>query len=243
MARKKREQIGGQLGEWIVTYGDMVTLMLCFFVALFDITDADIQQMDIMITSLNNMGMGANSGSPTLATGKLAELGNTIASLPAMEKGRSLGVSLKKAISLFNPEVKSNKVTITHDERGLVISFAADAFFPPASAELNIEDTREIMIKVAQLMVSPELAARKFRIEGHTDSEPVDEGSAYKSNWELSAARAVNVLHYLVGFGADERRFQVSGFSDTVPRSVNDSPEGRAANRRVDIIILDEGHL
>ena len=83
----------------------------------------------------------------------------------------------------------------------------------------------------------------KFRIEGHTDSFPTDPTSDYPTNWELSTARATNVLHYLVEFGVNEGQFQVAGFADTVPLFTNDTPEGRAANRRVDIVILTEGHL
>ena len=65
----------------------------------------------------------------------------------------------------------------------------------------------------------------------------------YESNWELSAARAVNVLHYLSDFGVDEKQFSIAGYADTRPKFSNDTEEGRAYNRRVDIIILDEGHF
>jgi chemotaxis protein MotB len=164
-------------------------------------------------------------------------------SLPAMDKGRSLGTSLRRSISLYNPEVRSSKVKVTHDERGLVISFASDAFFGPASAALNIEATRDILLRLSTLLVSDELRGRQFRIEGHTDSEATDPNGPWPSNWELSAARSINVLHYLAALGVDERRFQVAGFADTQPISRDDSPEGRANNRRVDVIILDEGHL
>ena len=86
------------------------------------------------------------------------------------------------------------------------------------------------------------MKGRKFRIEGHTDSIQVS-SDKWPSNWELSTARATNVLHYLSDFGIDERQFSVAGYADTQPRHSNDTAEGRAANRRVDIIILDEGHF
>lgn len=243
MARKQRKEIGGGTGEWIVTYSDMVTLLLCFFVALFDTTDADITQMEVLISSLNNIGMGGSTGGSTLSVGKLAELGNTVSTLPSMEKGRLLATAKKKATSLFQPEIKSNKVRISSSERGIVISLASDAFFGPASANVNIEETRTMLIRLAELLKSDELADRKFRVEGHTDSVPTDPSGPWESNWELSTERALNVLHYLTDFGADESRFQVAGFSDTVPIASNDTEEGRAYNRRVDIVILDEGHL
>ncbi|TFG83976.1 MAG: flagellar motor protein MotB [Spirochaetales bacterium] len=244
MARKKRERIHkGGTPDWLVTYGDMITLLLVFFVALFDTTDADVIQINQMISSLNNIGMGASPGGNTLATGKLAELGNTIGTLPSMEKGRMLATAKKKAVSLFQPEIKSNKVRISSDERGLVISLASDAFFRPASADINIEETRTMLIRLAELLKSDELAGRQFRIEGHTDSSPTDPAGPWFSNWELSSARSLNVLHYLTDFGAPEARFQVSGLADTVPIADDATEEGRAYNRRVDIIILDEGHL
>lgn len=242
MADKKCECPAGA-PEWMVTYSDMVTLLLCFFAALFNVSEVDEVQLQQMISSLNNIGMGASEGGATLTAGRNADLGNTIMSLPSMEKGRSLSTAKKKATSLFSPEVKSNKVRVSSDERGLVISLASDAFFGPASAAVNIEETRDILLRLGGLLTSDEVAGRKFRIEGHTDAVAVDPSGPWKSNWELSAARSINVLHYLADIGVDEKRFQVSGLSDTVPIASNETSEGRAYNRRVDIIILDEGHL
>jgi chemotaxis protein MotB len=222
----------------------MVTLLLCFFVALFDTTEADPAQMAAMISALNNIGMGASTGGNTLSTGKSADLGNTIMSLPSDVQGRSLGTALKKAMSIFNPEVKSNKVRITHDERGLVISLASDVFFAPASARINMEQSRDILKRLAALLSSDEeVRNRKFRIEGHTDDVDIDPEGPWESNWELSTTRAIAVLHSLSDLGVDERRFQVAGFADTMPLASNDTPEGRQYNRRVDVIILDSGHL
>ena len=108
---------------------------------------------------------------------------------------------------------------------------------------MNIEESRTLLQNLALLLSSGDLAGRTFRIEGHTDDRPTDTDGPFPTNWELSTARSTNVLHYLVDFGADERRFQVAGFSDTVPLASNDTEEGRAYNRRVDVVILNEGHL
>ena len=243
MAKKKKPEVEGPKGEWIVTYSDMVTLMLCFFVALFNPDDTSSAQLAAMVSSFSNTGMGASTGGNTLSTGKSADLGNTINSLPSLDRGRFLGTALRKAVSLFEPEVKSNKVKVTQDERGLVISLASDAFFNPASARVNIDETRQILIRLASLLNSPEVGRRKIRIEGHTDSVDVDPDGPWQDNWQLSSERARAVLKYLTDFGVDEKRFQVAGFADTMPVSSNDTPEGRAYNRRVDIVIIDEGHL
>ena len=225
--------------EWFTTYGDMITLMLCFFVMLYNPTEADPVQMAMMTASLQTDSV---SGGMSATSGRLADLGNSINSLPSLEKGKNLGTAKKKAVSLFAPDRKSTRITITSDERGLVITLAADSFFAENSAELNIEETRDTLLRIAQFLSMPELAGRKFRIEGHTDSTTAD-STKWPSNWELSSARAVNVLHYLSDFGIDESQFSVAGYADNQPRHSNDTPDGRAYNRRVDIIILDEGHF
>jgi chemotaxis protein MotB len=243
VAKKKKPEIKEASQEWLVTYSDMVTLMLCFFVALFNPDEVDPTQLAALISNFTNAGLGASSGGNTLSVGKSADLGNTINSLPAMDRGRSLGTALRRAVSLFQPEVRSNKVKVTHEERGLVVSLASDAFFNPASARVNIEETREILLRLASLLNSNEVGGRKIRIEGHTDAVDVDPAGPWQDNWQLSAERARAVLRYLTDFGVEERRFQVAGFADTMPVSSNSTPEGRAYNRRVDIVIIDEGHL
>jgi chemotaxis protein MotB len=244
MARKKKKESEGPSGqEWLTTYSDMVTLMLCFFVIMFNPDETTQAQMEQIATSMRVGGIGALAGGLTLSAGRSADLGNTVMSLPSMEQGRSLGTALRKAVSVFSPEIRSNKVRVTHDERGIVITLASDAFFNPASARINIEATRDILLRLGTYLVSDELAGRKFRIEGHTDAVDVDPAGPWESNWELSTARSISILHYLADLGIEERRFQVAGFADTVPLSSNDTPEGRANNRRVDVIILDDGHL
>jgi chemotaxis protein MotB len=221
----------------------MITLCLCFFVIMFNPDDVTQAQLDAISTSMQMGGLGAMPGGLTLSAGRSAELGNTIMSLPSMNRGHSLGDARRKAQSVFQPEIRSNKIRLTQDERGLIITLASDAFFNPASARVNIEATRDILLRLGGYLSSQEVAGRKFRIEGHTDSVDVDPAGPWTSNWELSAMRSINILLYLTGLGIEERRFQVSGFADTVPIASNDSPQGRAFNRRVDIIILDDGHL
>lgn len=231
---------------WQGTYGDMITLMLCFFVMLYNPSEIDVTQLATITESLQMHQTETTSGGMSLSAGRLADLGNTISALPSVEKGRSLGMAKKKAVSLFAPDVKSNRITITSDERGLIITLAADSFFKKGSAELDIEDTRDTLLRLSEFFSDKDLIEknRRFRIEGHTDKTPVDpDESGFLSNWELSAARAMNVLHYLADFGAPERQFSVAGYADTRPKFEGDTEEAMAYNRRVDIVILDEGHF
>lgn len=240
---KKSQEPEKPSTSWQGTYGDMITLMLCFFVMLYNPSEVDVTQLATITQSLQMNETETVSGGLSLSTGRLSDLGNNINSLPSVERGKSLGPAKKKAVSLFVPDEKSNKITITSDERGLVITLLSDNFFEEGSAELNINETRDTLLRLADFFKSPEVKDRRFRIEGHTDNTPVPSDSQFPSNWELSATRAVNVLHYLADYGVSENKFSVAGYADTRPKFSNDTPEGRAYNRRVDIIILDEGHF
>jgi chemotaxis protein MotB len=219
----------------------MVTLLLCFFVLLYNVAEVETARLQGIVAAFN--GMGNLQGGRTFEEGQLAELGNTIMSLPSMRVGRSLDLSRRKAVTEFQPEIRTNKVRIQEDERGLVISLAADAYFRSASAEINMDQARDVLVRLADLLTAPEMAGKKFRIEGHTDASPTDSAGPWRSNWELSVARSVNVLHRLAEYGANENQFQVSGFGSTVPLVSEDTPEAAAYNRRVDIIVLSDGHL
>jgi chemotaxis protein MotB len=234
-----KKELKGPSKAWLETYGDMITLMLCFFVMLYDPSESDANQMAALTASI--LG-DPNAGGQSLASGRLADLGNTVMSMPSIEKGKNLGIAKVKAVSLFVPKIKSNKITVTSDERGVVVTLAADAFFKQGSAELDIEEVREDLQHLAQFFMEKEVSGRRFRIEGHTDSLPVNP-DVWPSNWELSTARAVNVLHALVQYGVDEKQFSVAGYADTRPKFTDDTEEGRAYNRRVDIIFLDEAHF
>lgn len=239
MGKREKKEPAKPSTAWQGTYGDMITLMLCFFVMLYDPSETDAVQMASMMASLANNTPG---GGTSLSAGSLADLGNTVSSLPSSERGHSMAAARKKAVTLFAPEIKTNKITVTSDERGLVISLASDAYFERGSAEVNIEATRQVLLNLADLFNDEEVRERRWRIEGHTDNSPVN-SELFPSNWELSAARAANVLHYLSDFGVDENQFSIAGYADTMPKFSNDTEEGRAYNRRVDIIILDEGHF
>jgi len=243
MARKKKEREPPPAGTWQTTYGDMITLCLCFFVVLFNPDESTTAQMQQIAASMRMGGLGSMPGGMNTSSGRSSDLGNTVMALPSMDQGRSLGNAVRRAVSVFSPEIRSNKIRVTHDERGLVITLASDAFFNPASARINIEQTRETLLRLGTFLASDELKGRKFRIEGHTDNVPIDPSGPWPSNWDLSVARSISVLNYLTAIGISENRFQVMGLANTVPLASEDTAEGRAYNRRVDIIILDEGHL
>ncbi len=240
--RKKKEKGGGGGDDWLTTYADMVTLLLTFFVLLMNPENpVDSQRIELIMQAFQ--GLGPLRGGNTLSEGILAELGNDVSSMPATTRGSRLNEARKKAVSEFQPEIQNRFVKIKEDERGLVISLAGDILFKRASAEVDLERSRNALQKLARFLESKELAERTIRLEGHTDSSPTDPDGPWPTNWELSSARSAAVLHYLVDYGADESRFQVAGFADTVKlKDPEFSEEDRAENRRVDIVILKEAH-
>jgi len=238
--KKKKRDIGGD--DWLTTYADMVTLLMTFFIILMNPDNPqDSQRIELIMQAFQ--GLGPLRGGNTLSEGILAELGNEIASMPSTARGNRLNEARKKAISEFQPEIQNRFVKIKEDERGLVISLAGDILFKRASAEVDLEVSRSALQKLARFLDSDEISSRKIRLEGHTDSSPTDPDGPWPTNWELSAARSAAVLHYLVDYGANESRFQVAGYADTVKlKSPELVEEDRAENRRVDIVILKEAH-
>lgn len=126
-------------------------------------------------------------------------------------------------------------VTVGLEERGLVVTFIAEVLFDSGKAKVRPE-AYDVLNKVAKV-IKEKVADRNVAVEGHTDNEPI-KYSGWKSNWELSTARATSVLHYLEDKGISPKRLQATGYGEHHPVASNDTPEGRQKNRRVEIIIL-----
>ena len=237
--RRGRSRI--QTPEWLVTYGDMITLLLAFFIVLFTAATIDGYEIRLILSAFS--GLGNSAGGNTLEINQLAELGNSALTLPSSTIGRQLDRDRSVTQLALRDQLRNTNIVTREDERGFVVSLGADAFFESGSAEVNIENARDTLVEVATLLQQPELEDITFRIEGHTDSILPDPSGPWPTNWDLSAARSINILRYLVDYGVSEERFQVMGLADTVPLAPNDTAEGRALNRRVDIVLITEGLL
>lgn len=149
--------------------------------------------------------------------------------LGEMERAR---VQLEERLS---KEIADKQVKVEMLEKGLVITFVAEVLFDSGKADLK-GNSLEKLEKVSNVIqnVVPDL---EIGIEGHTDNEPIKH-SGWKSNWELSSARALSVLHYLVGQNVAPQRLAAIGYGEYHSVAGNDTVEGRQKNRRVEIIIL-----
>ncbi len=126
-------------------------------------------------------------------------------------------------------------VSVGMDERGVVVTFVSEVLFDSGKAKIRTE-AHDVLDKVAKV-INDKAADKNIAIEGHTDNEPIKK-SGWKSNWELSTARATSVLHYLEDKGTAPNRMQATGYGEYRPVDTNDTKEGRQRNRRVEIIIL-----
>jgi chemotaxis protein MotB len=231
MARKKVEdEPKAGAPEWMATYGDMVTLLLCFFVLLFSFATLDVQKFKAIAVSMNG-SLGV------LDSGTAVAMEPLVGSFPN-DSPTEENEEFKNLYEEMSEYIKDNNltasITLRLDERGLLVRFMDDVLFDSGKADLTPK-AREIINKVAEIIRTND---KNVRIEGHTDNVPINT-ARFPSNWELSTARAVNVVKYLIEEnGIEAKRLSASGYSDQHPVDDNSTKEGRQKNRRVDMVIL-----
>lgn len=238
MAKKrKKSQIKGA-APWMVTMGDMNNLLMCFFIVMMgDISVTTQQEFYLTLTSFRG-SLGFMSGGQSLVKGELPAMGHNVMALPSTERRSSMSRALKNLAEAFKPEIQTKHVRVMEDERGLVITLTGDLFFEGASAVIK-DEVKPILHKVARIVRK---LPNYIRIEGHTDNTVITlkrSKEGFRSNWELSSARSLNVLHYLIDEdGLDPKKLSAVAFGEYRPLDDNDTPEGRSFNRRVDIVVL-----
>ncbi|MEE8394626.1 MAG: flagellar motor protein MotB [bacterium] len=200
--------------DWIFTYGDMVTLLLVFFILLLTFCKTDIDKFRSVAESFKP----TPPGSPFFLSGQPSVLEKLAQEIETVEL----------------PE----EVFVTVDDRGLVVSFRDTALFRPGSAEL-VPKSRASLDKFVKFLYA---LPNEIIVEGHTDNQDIAT-SQYPSNWELSSARASAVARFLEGQGVKGNRVTVIGFAAYRPRFRNDTPEKRALNRRIDVVVKPQENL
>ncbi len=243
MAKKAKKTERRSTPGWMVTMSDMNTLMMTFFIVMMgDVTTVSQEEFRLVLSSFRG-SLGVFQGGSSMSKGRLVELGHNILTLPSTEKARSLAKTLKKALEAFKPEIQSKKLRVTQDERGLIITLSGDAYFDTGSARLR-DDIRPVLKKISGIIKS---VPNYVRIEGHTDNlkiPPVGVREGYETNWELSSSRSVNVLRFLTEEeNVNPKQLSAVAFGEQRPIDDNNTPEGRAYNRRVEIVILRDRGL
>ncbi len=242
---KKPEACKAGAPEWMVTYGDLVTLLMCFFVLLFAFSEIDAQKFEAVMESFQGSAGVLESGK-SLSEDQLifdaAPENETTPDTTQTEELEIIEEILQQMMSKLKDELSgsdlSSEIKFELQENKLIIKLPNSVLFDPAKADIKPEAVGVLSI-LGEALQDDIFAMGNLRIEGHTDNVPINT-IRFPSNWELSAARATGVLRYFRDeLGVAEDRFAISGDSDTRPLKPNDTPEGRAANRRVEIIVED----
>lgn len=238
MGRKRGHSGGGHANHerWLLTYADLITLLLIFFIVLFSMSQIDVSRYHKMADAMSNafsiIPSSGGAADSVLPPGSKAVIPPVA---PMYEEEERTYREVSKAVKDVAEQLKASASFEVHEEaRGLVISIADTAIFAGGSADLKPE------MRKALDAIGAKLAGMNNRvhIEGHSDDIPIST-PRFPSNWELSTARATNVLRYLSErSGLPPSRLAASGYGEHYPRVPNTSPENRAKNRRVDIVIL-----
>lgn len=247
--RKAKDSDAGSGAYWMDTYGDMVTLILTFFVLLFSFSTIDAEKWKSIV--------GAFAGTASIAVTALDPemvMENPIEVIMTTEADdyrynredsgddqskREYEQFLKLYKSIDNyiaeHELKA-KITVDYDAYTVTVRFSDNIFFDSGKADIRPESEAVLNHMTSVFAENMELI-EMIRIEGHTDNVPISTPQ-YPSNWELSVSRAVNTLRYILDTGLIEKeKISAVGYSEYHPVDTNDTAEGRASNRRVDFVV------
>jgi len=204
------------MDEWLLTYSDMITLLLAFFLILISVSEPNMAMFE------------------QLKSGLQSEITKKKVVTPLAEIKRELD-------SLLVEERQKELVSVDLGKNGIVMQFASSAFYGPGKADIEGKAV-EIVDKVAAAIQAVQGYPFSLEVEGHTDNVPIST-ARFPSNWELSSARATNIIQRMIESDLDPNRLKASGFADTRPVAPNanesgqDIPENQARNRRIVIRI------
>ena len=245
MSRKKKKHEHVNHERWPVSYADFITLLFAFFVVLFASSQANkAKQTELsaaMQSAFTPMGVfEAHSKTPPLTDRRSAPVNSTPAAMPlplpsirvesAEETEKHLNRLLAEQVAAGH--IPPGSVTMRITTEGLVISLHEAGFFPSGSAEVRAASIPLLSSLAKTLPTGP------LRIEGHTDNVPIHT-TQFATNWELSTARATTIARLLLERGPiDPANLSAAGYAEFHPVASNATEDGRAQNRRVDIILL-----
>lgn len=228
--------------RWLISYSDFVTLLFAFFVVLFASTYRDNQAIRKLSRAIHNgfqtMGAFSQDGPPTnaeldrsperLDTDELGMKRPSAGSVADMQQLR------KQLEAVLGKELRDHEIVLQMTPEGFTISLKELGFFASGQAKL-LPGAADKLKRIAKVLSRPGL---EIRVEGHSDNQPIH-NDEFRSNWELSAARAMNVLLLLVDdAGFDPRNISAAGYGEFRPVADNSTPEGRRMNRRVDLVVV-----
>jgi len=255
--RRKKAHAGGHNDErWLLTYSDMITLLMALFIIMWAISTVNDSKFEQLSKSLSDAFSGSifqgnkkvidgSSGSkaeivptrPNESTSSTAkELEQAVQNAAAVRELENLRKLKEQVDAYVGAKGLSGKIETSIDERGLVIRILPDdMLFDTGEAALRPE-ARPVLADIARLLRGLD-GTNPVHVEGNTDSVPIS-NDRFRNNWELSAARAVTVLTFLEESGFDPTRLSAIGYGEQRPVATNATAAGRALNRRVEIVVV-----
>lgn len=237
--RRMHEEHEEHIDEsWLVPYADILTLLLALFIILYASSSIDQEKYQAIMETFQSEFTGTTNPDKQdgLSTAPTPPDQQEIVPPKKVEEDKpDVGLDeLKQKLENYINQNKLNAVVTLNDTlRGVEVSLNDVALFDSGSAQLKSDSFKTLNGIVGLIKTVP----NSIDIEGHTDNEPIS-NSIFKSNWELSAARAASVLHFLANRNIDPRRLQFTGHGEYRPLFPNDTAKHRQANRRVTIVIL-----
>lgn len=233
--KKKKKEKAENSERWLVSYSDFMTLLMVFFVVLYSMSNVSQKKYQQLANSMGvvfsggstSLGMETDVGDSSNDTGELKPLVQT--------EDEKLQEVEDQINDVLNELGLRDSVSTSIEERGLVISFNESIFFDSAKADIK-DEMKDKLISVSKVLNKID---NYIRVEGHTDNLPIKD-NYFNSNWQLSSVRASNVVELLIKYGEiSPNRLSAVGYGEYRPISDNNTQEGRAKNRRVDILILN----
>lgn len=223
--------------RWLISYADFITLLFAFFVVMYAVSAVNEQKYRVVAESLGGaFGKVTVGGQAPLAppAGPATHAVAPPERNPLVqEEAAYMNEVASGLLDVLGPLVKEGKVRITQGRRGVSIEINANVLFQPGKADLEPGSLEVLRAVAGRLRDEP----FNLEITGHTDLLPIS-NSSFASNWELSAVRATSVVRHLAANGIASERMQAIGREATRPVAPNNTPEGRARNRRVELMIL-----
>ncbi|GFN24141.1 OmpA family protein [Thermanaeromonas sp. C210] len=235
--KRGRERQGDDGPSWMVTYSDLMTQLVVFFVLLFSFSVLSQQKFQRFIASFQ--GVGILDGGPGIvapaepAPGAEVEVVQSPLESQALAQAREMMETLQSIQNFLAEHGLEDMVEVRYEEGGVALDIKERILFDSGKADLKPE-ARQVLDKLATLLAR---LPNNIKVEGHTDNRPINTPE-FPSNWELSAARAIRVVRYFIErHGLEPHRFTAVGYGEYRPLVPNDSPEHMAQNRRVIILI------
>jgi chemotaxis protein MotB len=237
--RRRREEHANH-ERWLVSYADFMTLLFALFVVLFASSHHDKKTIQSVSRAVKNgfQEMGAFSSSDSAADNSRiigpTSTGEAQPSTVPANAGIDMIELQRKLHKALGKEIERQEVVLRMTPEGFVISLHELGFFDSGEAQLKPGAADKIK-RIAEVLTQYGL---DMRVEGHTDNVPIH-NATFASNWDLSTARAMAVAMMLLNeSGVDPQRMSIAGYAQYHPSAGNDTPEGRRANRRVDIVVV-----